>query len=159
MRPLHSLLLVGGLALLIPDVAALQHPADTQAVTQTKTGTDLEQIHGHMNRTWHSHHHPLTLGPTHIAGDFAVADWWHQGKGGRAVFKRSHQQWQLVLCGGAGILQQTLWQQLGMTPAAAADFVRALQSAEQAVSATDKALLDAFGATVNMHAGHAPQQH
>ena len=159
MRPLHSLLLVGGLALLVPDVAALQHPADTQAVTQTKTGADLEQIHGHMNRTWHSHQHPLTLGPTHIAGDFAVADWWHQGKGGRAVFKRSHQQWQLVLCGGAGILQKTLWQQLGMTPAAAADFVRALQHAEQAVSATDKALLDAFGATVNMHAGHAPQQH
>ena len=159
MRPLHSLLLVGGLALLIPDVAALQHPADTQAVTQTKTGTDLEQIHGHMNRTWHSHEHPLTLGPTHIDGDFAVADWWHQGKGGRAVFKRSHQQWLLVLCGGAGILQKTLWQQLGMTPAAAADFVRALQQAEQAVSATDKALLDAFGATVNMHAGHTPQQH
>ena len=155
MRPLHSLLLVGGLALLIPDVAALQHPA----VTQTKTGTDLEQIHGHMNRTWHSHEHPLTLGPTHIAGDFAAADWWHQGKGGRAVFKRSHQQWQLVLCGGAGILQKTLWQQLGMTPAAAADFVRALQSAEQAVSVTDKALLDAFGATVNMRDGHAPQQH
>ncbi|MFC0048510.1 copper uptake system-associated protein [Rheinheimera tilapiae] len=159
MRPQHSLLLVGGLALLIPDVAALQHPAVAQTVTQANADIDLEQIHGFMIRTWHSHQHPLTLGPTHIAGDFAAADWWHQGKGGRAVFKRSHQQWQLVLCGGAGILQKTLWQQLGMTPAAAADFVRALQSAEQAVSANDKALLDAFGATVNMRDGHAPQQH
>lgn len=154
MRALQRVVLICGLALLITDVAAQQHPA----VTQENAGTDLEQIHGYMKRTWHSHQHPLTLGPTHIAGDFAAADWWHQGKGGRAVFKRSHQQWQLVLCGGAGILQQTLWQQLGMTQEAAADFVRALQSAEQAVSAADKALLDAFGATVNMRDGHAPQQ-
>ena len=155
MRALQRVVLICGLALLITDVAAQQHPA----VTQEKAGTDLEQIHGYMKRTWHSHEHPLTLGPTQIAGDFAVADWWHQGKGGRAVFKRHNQHWQLILCGGAGILQSALWQQLGMTPAAAADFVRALQHAEQAVSATDKALLDAFGATVNMHAVDAPQQH
>jgi len=155
MRPLQCMVLVCGLALLIPDVAAQQQPT----VNQTVAATDLEQIQGFMQKTWHSSEYPLTLGPTYIAGDFAVADWWHQGKGGRAVFKRSHHQWQLILCGGAGILQSALWQQLGLTPAAAADFVRALQSAEQNVSAADKALLDAFGATVNMHAGHAPQQH
>lgn len=115
------------------------------------------QIHSYMQKTWHSAEHPLKLGPAHIAGDLAVADRWHQGKGGRAVFKRSNKQWQLILCGGAGILQSGLWQHLGLTPSAADDFVRAIGRAEQSVSATDKALLDAFGATIKLHAGHEPQ--
>lgn len=159
MRALLSGLLLCGLSLLAPEVTAQQHPAvshsQSHSQSQKMTGTDLEQIHGFMRKTWHSNEHPLTLGPTHIAGDFAVADWWHQGKGGRAVFKRSHQQWRLILCGGAGILQSTLWQQLGLTSAAAADVVHAVQDAEQSVSAVDKALLDAFGATVTMQAEHA----
>jgi hypothetical protein len=153
MRALHSLLLACGLTLLAPDAAAQQHPATNQTVA----ATDLVQIHGFMQKTWHSAEHPLKLGPTHISGDFAVADWWHQGKGGRAVFKRSQQHWQLILCGGAGILQSALWQHLGLTPAAADDFVRAISRAEQSVSASDKALLDAFGATIKLQSGHGPQ--
>ena len=51
MRALQRVVLICGLALLITDVAAQQHPA----VTQEKAGTDLEQIHGYMKRTWHSH--------------------------------------------------------------------------------------------------------
>ncbi|WP_051685638.1 copper uptake system-associated protein [Rheinheimera texasensis] len=153
MRTLHSALFFCGLFMLAP-IATAQHVA-ADSHSQSMAGTDLEQIHGFMRKTWHSSEHPLRLGPTHIAGDFAVADWWHQGKGGRAVFKRSNQQWQLILCGGAGILQSTLWQQLGLTPSAAAEVVDALQHAEQSVSVADKALLDAFGATVTMQAEHA----
>lgn len=153
MKTLHHWILVGSLTLFAAHVAAQQHPAASQAVA----GTDLQQIHSFMQETWHSAEHPLKLGPAHIAGDLAVADWWHQGKGGRAVFKRSNMQWQLILCGGAGILQSALWQHLGLTPSAADDFVRAIGRAEQSVSATDKALLDAFGATIKLHGGHEPQ--
>ena len=155
MRALHSALFFCGLFMLAP-IAAAQHAA-ADSHSQRMTGTDLEQIHGYMRKTWHSSEHPLRLGSTHIAGDFAVADWWHQGKGGRAVFKRSHQQWQLILCGGAGILQSALWQHLGLTTSAADEFVLAISTAEQSLSAADKALLDAFGVTVTMQAEHAQQ--
>ncbi len=153
MRALQYLLLACGLTLLAPDAAAQQH----LTANQTVAATDLAQIHGFMQKTWHSAEHPLKLGPTHISGDFAVADWWHQGKGGRAVFKRSQQHWQLILCGGAGILQSALWQHLGLTPAAADDFVSAMRRAENNLSAPEKALLDAFGATSKMQSGHEPQ--
>lgn len=148
MRTLHTGLLFSGLSLLVPITAA-----DSHSQNQMMTVTDLEQIQGFMRKTWHSSEHPLRLGPTHITGDFAVADWWHQGKGGRAVFKRNNQQWQLILCGGAGILQSALWQHLGLTPAAADDFVSTVRRAEHSLSAPEKALLDAFGVTV-VHGGH-----
>ena len=56
MRTLHTGLLLCGLSLLAPEVAALQHPAvsHSQNQSQKMTGTDLEQIHGFMQKTWHS---------------------------------------------------------------------------------------------------------
>lgn len=153
MRALHSALFFCALLMLAPIATAQHATADSQS--QRMTASDLEQIHGFMRKTWHSSEHPLRLGPSHIAGDFAVADWWHQGKGGRAVFKRSNQQWQLILCGGAGILQSSLWQQLGLTTSAADEFVLAISTAEHSLNVPDKALLNAFGVTVTMQAEHA----
>jgi hypothetical protein len=118
--------------------------------TENQADADQAQIRQLLNHTWHQVQKPLRIGPLVVHGDLAVADWWWQGKGGRAVLKKRENQWKIVFCGGVGVKQPALYAGLGLTEAAAAALLNSLQQAESTLSAADIQLLDSFGATVTL---------
>ena len=119
---------------------------------------DMQHIQGFMKKTWHTPERPLLFGPLLVQGDFAVADWWQQNKGGRAVLKRIHGKWQLLLCGGAGIKKSELWMELGMSTEQSHSLLAQLQRAESSLSHAQQQQLDSFGSTIKMGAGHGTEQ-
>ncbi len=136
----------------LPTAARAQpEPASSQVVTTAaQADADQAQIRQLLNHTWHQVQKPLRIGPLVVQGNLAVADWWWQGKGGRAVLKKRANQWKIVFCGGAGVKQPALYAGLGLTEAATAALLNSLQQAESTLSAADVRLLDSFGATVTL---------
>jgi len=136
--------------------------APSQAVTESPAAVaevELAQIQQLMAHTWHSEQQPLRFGPAVLQGDMAVADWWWQGKGGRAVLKKIAGQWKIVFCGGAGVKQSALFTGLGLTSAEATLLLQQLQQAEAKLNAAELQLLDSFGATVRLDGHHAAHPH
>ncbi len=157
---LPLLVLHGGLAWSWQSAA--QTPALLPAETESPASAaevELAQIHQLMAKTWHSEQQPLRLGPSVLQADLAIADWWWQGKGGRAVLKKIAGQWKIVLCGGAGVKQPALFTGLGLTAAEADLLVLRLLQAEAQLSAAELQLLDSFGATVRLDGQHAAHPH
>lgn len=139
-----------------------QVAAQSQAVTEspaTTTEAELAQIRQLMAHTWHSEQQPLRFGPAVLQAELAIADWWWQGKGGRAVLKKIAGHWKIVFCGGAGVKEPALLTGLGLTVAEATGLLQRLQQAEAQLSAAELQLLDSFGATVRLDGHHAAQRH
>ena len=42
----------------------------------------------------------LTVAPISVEGDIAVAGWAQGERGGRALMRRKHHNWQIILCSG-----------------------------------------------------------
>ncbi len=146
-------------SLLVFTVLTLPWQVLAQSQSGATTESELVQIHQLMAHTWHSEQQPLRFGPAVLQGDMAVADWWWQGKGGRAVLKKIAGQWKIVFCGGAGVKHPALFTGLGLTAAEATLLLQQLQQAEAQLSAAELQLLDSFGATVRLDGHHAAHPH
>lgn len=136
-----------------------QTAAQLQVVPQVQATAEGELVHIHqlMAQTWHNEQQPLRFGPAVLQRDIAIADWWWQGKGGRAVLRKVAAQWKIVFCGGAGVKKPELFTGLGLAEAEAILLLQQLQQAEAQLSAAELQLLDSFGATVRLDGHHAAQ--
>ena len=92
-----------------------------------------------------------------FAGDYAVAGWLQDGRGGRTLLKRSAEGWEFVVCGGEELCSPAGLREAGLPVALIEPMARAVQASEASLPAHQRATLGDFKGLMKMGgAGHAP---
>ena len=99
--------------------------------------------------------------PIVIEGKVAIADWTQGQKGGRALLRRKHADWEIIACGGAGFKDPGSITAAGISREIASNITAKLKTAESSLSAQKIKQLDSFEGVVNMVHGatHANNKH
>jgi hypothetical protein len=85
-------------------------------------------------------------------GMVAIADWTQGQKGGRALLRRKHADWEIIACGGAGFKDPGSITATGISREIASNITAKLNTAESSLSAQKIKQLDSFDGVVTM--GH-----
>lgn len=102
----------------------------------------------------------LEVEPVVVAGDHAVAGWSQGPLAGRALLRREHGGWRIVLCAGDAIRSADGLKHVGVPARAAASLATRLAEAEQSVAPERLRAFAGFGETVFMDGGaHPPAAH
>lgn len=101
----------------------------------------------------------LSVNPVVVQGDFAVAGWVQDGKGGRALLKKGHKGWAIHLCSGDSLKGAANLAKTGMPEADAQALADKLAAAETSIDPETLKLFASFEGTVMMgaddaHGGH-----
>jgi len=97
---------------------------------------------------------PLTILPVVVRNDWAIAGWQQDGRGGRALLKKGHHGWSIVLCSGDGIREATALEKAGLSTEDAGALAADLAEAEAGLDPKVLATFASFEGTVMM-AGEA----
>jgi ABC-type amino acid transport substrate-binding protein len=131
-------LTISGLALaiigLLSSAAPLQAAPDhSQAVaTPAKEAQGIVQA---MKRQFDKPQSPLKVAPVVVEGDWALAGWLQDARGGRALLQKRHGHWVIVVCGGDGLRQADALVHTGMTADMATALAKKLNVAENRLPA------------------------
>ncbi len=99
----------------------------------------------------------LTVPSVATVGDYAVAGWLQDGRGGRALLKRSDEGWEFVVCSGDELLQPAGLRSAGLPADLADNMVDRLRQAEASLSSEQRARLGSFRGVLRMEGvGHPP---
>lgn len=113
--------------------------------------------------TWHRPEAPLTVEPVVIQGQFAVAGWFQDKRGGRVLLKKGlpGEPWQALICAGDGLRDAELLQGAGMGALQAQALSQAVREAEAGLSAAQRAQLASFAGVLHLEPGqaHGPAGH
>ena len=90
--------------------------------------------------------------PIVIEGKVAIADWTQGQKGGRALLRRKHADWEIIACGGAGFKDPSAIASAGISKEIANNITAKLKTAEATLSPQKIKQLDSFDGVVTM--GH-----
>jgi periplasmic copper chaperone A len=99
---------------------------------------------------------PLSVEPVIVDGDWAIASWAQDGKGGRALLKKGEKGWAIHLCSGASLKDAAALHKMGIAEASATKLSEGLNSSEATLGAEKIALFDSFEGTmmISEDAGH-----
>ncbi len=136
----RSLLFAGTTALLLP-AGARAGEADAVAIRRR------------MMELFDKPDRPLTVDPVVIADAFAIASWTQGDIGGRALLRRDHGAWRIILCSGDALTTAPLIEQAGASAAVAAALVRRLAAAEAAIDPARRAYFSRFQGVVPVEDG------
>lgn len=92
----------------------------------------------------------LAVGPVVVSGDHAVADWAQGDMGGRALLRRRHNEWSIVLCAGDQIKAQDAMIKAGVPASDASRLSFGLASAEALLDPKQRASFSRFEGLVMM---------
>lgn len=121
---------------------------------------DAEQITHVMKGQFDTPENPLTVAPVAISGEFAVASWSQDGKGGRALLKKGEAGWAIHLCTGAAAKDASNLEKMSVPAADAAVIAQTLAKDEAELGAEKIAQFDSFEGTLMIEGGeHAHGQH
>jgi hypothetical protein len=150
LRPLPKGLLcalIGWCALCTPAALAADTPGQAQIRHLLQTTFDKPDAR-------------LRVDPIVIEGRHAVAAWFQGEAAGRALLRQTRTGlWQVMACGGEGMKDPAALSQAGMSTSQARSLARRVTDAEAALSADERAHLDAFGATLHMNGHDRPAPH
>ena len=124
------------------------------AVAEAKETTAIEMA---LKLQWDKPNHPIRVPVIVIQGDYAIADWIQEQRGGRALLKRDQQNWQTLICGDANMKQVGNLVSAGVSREDAKHLAAALEQEEKRLSDADKALIDSFKGIVDLL--KEPQHH
>ncbi|TCS05217.1 hypothetical protein EV281_103899 [Rhizobium sp. BK418] len=104
---------------------------------------------------------PLTILPVVVQNDWAIAGWQQDGRGGRALLKKNHHGWSIVLCSGDGIREAAALEKAGLSAEDASVLAAELAKVEAGLDPNVLARFASFEGTVMMageagggHGGH-----
>jgi hypothetical protein len=109
---------------------------------------------------------PLDIAPVVVQADWAIAGWRQDGRGGRALLKRTHYGWGIYLSSGDSLTDAGTLEKIGLSAHDAAGLAAKLKEAEAGFDPSALALFSSFEGTVLMmneasngagggHEGHA----
>ncbi len=135
------------------------HGDHSHMQTDPQSGDPGESIVAKMKAIFETAEKPLTVAPVVVEGDWAIAGWIQDGRGGRALLKKTGEGWSIHLCSGDGLKQANALKSMGL-PEDQADALSAkLLDAEAHVDPKTLALFASFEGTVMVegtenHSGH-----
>ena len=112
-----------------------------------------------LSHTWDKPNAKLTVNPVVVEGNYAIADWLQNDKGGRALLVKSNNAWQVMMCGGDGLKSEAALVGSGLSKDAAKKMVVALVSAEKNLPADTLKKLASFGNVVSVKDDAHNQHH
>lgn len=101
----------------------------------------------------------LTVEPVLVAGDHAIAGWTQGEMGGRALLRRQHQAWTIILCAGDGIKSSEALVKVGVPAADAGRLASEMSAAEAKLAPEKVAMFSRFEGLVMMDGNGAASQH
>ena len=126
---------------------AIAHP-QTEVESQ-------EKIKALISKTFDQPNLKVQTTPIVIEGKVAIADWTQGQKGGRALLRRKHADWEIIACGGAGFKDPSAIAAAGISKEIANNITEKLKMAEAKLPAQKIKQLDSFDGVVTM--GHGMQ--
>ena len=100
---------------------------------------------------------PLTLAPISIAGNYAVVGWTQENTGGRALLKKTDEQWKVTLCGGDGLKGERALTDVGIEKSIARELAEKVSRGESKLSKSHLEQLSKFNGIMDM--SRAPHHH
>ncbi|WP_246780347.1 copper uptake system-associated protein [Rhizobium sp. AQ_MP] len=124
------------------------------------TGDAAVDITAKLKAMFETEGNPLAVEPVVVAGDWAIAGWIQDGKGGRALLKRKGEGWSIHLCSGDSLKEAAVLTKIGIPASDAEHLAHHLAEAEKPLPAETLALFASFEGTVMVEgaegeAGHA----
>lgn len=110
-------------------VSCPQAAAEGDRILGSPSNETLAVVHT-MKRQFDQPKSPLKVAPVVVEGDWALASWLQDVRGGRAVLQKRHGHWVIMVCGGDGLRQASTLVQTGMPADVAAALAKNLQLAE-----------------------------
>jgi hypothetical protein len=127
---------------------------------------DQGQIVAQLMKQFHTEASPLSVGPVSLSGNWAVAGWLQDGKGGRGLLQKTDTGWFIYLCSGSSLKDVEILIEIGVPKADAQAIVDQLLTAEKSLRSEDVVLQDSFAGTVIIgtngvedHGAHGHTQH
>lgn len=119
-----------------------------------------EKIKELISKTFDQPKNPVKTNPIVIEGKVAIADWTQGQKGGRALLKRKHHDWEIIACGGAGFKDASNIAAAGISKKIASNITTKLSIAESKLPPQLVKQFDSFDGVVNMVHGakHSPNE-
>jgi hypothetical protein len=121
-------------------------------------GSDQAAIRQLMRNTWERADAPLSVEPIVVVGDFAIAAWIQDDRGGRALLRRHHKIWEVTLCSGDHLRSAETARAAGVPGAVAEQLVAQLLETEKHMAPERLAKLSLFDGIVRMD-GTSPAPH
>lgn len=118
--------------------------------------SETDRISQAMKAIWDSPEAPLVVEPIVIEGDYALAGWTQLARGGRALLKSRHGQWNVHMCGGDGLNDVETLTMAGMGAEAAERLVKNTSEAEAKLPAEVTAKFSTFGDNMVVDHNHHP---
>ncbi len=131
--------------------------ANVSAHSQTEE-VSQEKIKTLISKTFDQPKLPVKTSPIVIEGKVAIADWVQGQRGGRALLRRKHEDWEIIACGGAGFKDPSGIAAVGISKEIATNITAKLSAAEAKLSPQLIKQFDSFDGVVNMvhDAKHSP---
>lgn len=104
-------------------------------------GPDEEAVTALIGKMFDKPDSKVMFGPVIVVGDNAIADWYQDPMGGRALLWKKNGQWALRLCSGDALKDAKLLASNGIAEDEAAKLTQALATAE---ASTDPAIAKKF---------------
>jgi len=121
----------------------------TQVQAQ-QSSPDVEAIKSVLNHQFARPESSLQLEPVSVVNDYAMVGWIQGDAGGRALMKKKHGHWQVILCAGDGLKSESALVAAGMLRDQAHILLAAQEQAEAAMPAAQRNKLSLFQGVVNM---------
>jgi hypothetical protein len=142
---------------LVMAIAGLSYAGGTLAHSQTNE-VSQEKIKALISKSFDQPNLKVKTSPIVIEGKVAIADWTQGRKGGRALLRRKHNDWEIIACGGSGFKDAEGIAAIGISKEIAANITAKLKDAEAKLSPQQVKQFDSFDGVVNMvhDAKHSP---
>ncbi|SOC45163.1 hypothetical protein SAMN05892877_11437 [Rhizobium subbaraonis] len=118
-----------------------------------------EAIPAKMKAIFETADKPLTVGPVVVEGEWAIAGWTQEGRGGRALLKKKGDGWTIYLCSGDGLKQASALKSMGLSEDEAGTLSTKLADAETHVDPETLALFASFEGTVMVEGAEDHSDH
>ena len=125
---------------------------------------DADTIRHLLHTTFDRPEAPLSVEPLVVAGDYAIAGWAQEGRGGRALLRRGHGGWAIALCSGDALKGTALLLDIGIPRPDAERLATDLATAEARLPPARLVLLASFEGVMMLEGGdhataHTPHAH
>jgi hypothetical protein len=101
----------------------------------------------------------VEVDPVSVVGNHAIAGWTQERRGGRALLRRDHGKWTVIVCGGDGLAKAAALRQTGMSTADASSMEKAVAKAEAGVPEARRRMFALFEGTVRVEGGRSHAAH
>ena len=129
---------ISGLALAIIGLLSTTTPVHAAPDHSHAVAAPAKEVQGivHvMKRQFDKPQSPLKVAPVVVEGDWALAGWLQDARGGRALLQKRHGHWVIVVCGGDGLRKADALVHTGMTADMATALAKKLNVAENRLPA------------------------